>query len=58
MSRGAGPLLVAESGIAGIAELRRVLHAGAHAALVGEALMRAGSPEETLRARRRELGDG
>ena len=31
---------------------------GADAALVGEALMRAGSPEETLRAWRRELGDG
>lgn len=54
----AGPLLVAESGITGPDELRRVLRAGAHAALVGEALMRAGSPEETLRAWRRELGDG
>jgi len=54
----AGPLLVAESGIKGPDELRRVMRAGAHAALVGEALMRAGSPEETLRAWRRELDDG
>lgn len=44
-----GPLRVAESGIHTIDDLSRVIAAGADAVLVGEALMKAGSPEETLR---------
>lgn len=44
------PLRVAESGIRGLEELRRVRAAGAHAALVGEALMRADSPRVTLQS--------
>ena len=48
---------VAESGVRGIDELLRVRAAGAHAVLVGEALMRAGSPEETLRAWREALDE-
>jgi indole-3-glycerol phosphate synthase len=46
---------VAESGIRGLAELRRVRAAGADAVLVGEALMRAGDPEATLRTWREAL---
>ena len=38
--RKAGRVLVAESGIAGVADVRRVLAAGADAILVGEALLR------------------
>jgi indole-3-glycerol phosphate synthase len=41
---------VAESGIHGLEDLRRVRAAGADAALVGEALMRAADPSATLRA--------
>lgn len=40
---------VAESGVHGLAELQRVRAAGADAALVGEALMRAEDPAVTLR---------
>ena len=40
---------VAESGIHGLDDLRRVRNAGADAALVGEALMRATDPAATLR---------
>lgn len=50
-----GPLRVAESGVRGPAELRRVQRAGADAALVGEALMRDGDPRRTLRAWSEEL---
>lgn len=50
-----GPLRVAESGILGPAELRRAVAAGADAVLVGEALMRAGNPAETLREWRASL---
>ncbi|MCZ6596731.1 MAG: indole-3-glycerol phosphate synthase TrpC [Planctomycetota bacterium] len=46
---------VAESGIRGVDELRRVRAAGADAALVGAALMRASSPEDTLRTWREAL---
>ncbi len=45
----AGRLRVAESGIRGAAELRRVRSAGADAALVGSALMRAPDPRGRLR---------
>jgi len=41
---------VAESGLRTVEDLRRVRAAGADAVLVGEALMRAGTPGETLRA--------
>ena len=51
----AGPVRVAESGIHGVDDLRRVRAAGADAVLVGEALMRAGSPEATLRAWREAI---
>ncbi len=44
----AGLLRVAESGIRGPAELRRVRAAGADAVLVGEALMRSADPAATL----------
>lgn len=50
-----GVARVAESGIRGAAELARVRRAGADAALVGEALMRAPAPEATLRAWREAL---
>jgi len=50
-----GPRKVAESGIHGIADLRRALAAGADAVLVGEALMRAGSPQATLEEWRRAI---
>lgn len=53
-----GPLKVAESGIRGPAELVRLRDAGAHAVLVGEALMRSDSPAATLREWRKELGHG
>jgi indole-3-glycerol phosphate synthase len=46
---------VAESGVRGLAELRRVRDAGADAALVGEALMRAPDPTATLREWRAAL---
>jgi indole-3-glycerol phosphate synthase len=48
-------LRVAESGIRGLDELRRVRAAGADAVLVGEALMRAHDPEATLESRREAL---
>jgi len=46
----AGPIKVAESGIRGVEDLRRVRAAGADAVLVGEALVRNGDPEATLRS--------
>ena len=46
----AGMLSIAESGVRGLPELRRVACAGASGALVGEALMRSDSPADTLRA--------
>ena len=46
---------VAESGVRGIDELRRVRAAGADAALVGTALMRAADPGATLAAWRTAL---
>ncbi|MCP3919994.1 MAG: indole-3-glycerol-phosphate synthase [bacterium] len=49
---------VAESGVRGLDELARVRAAGADAALVGEALMRAESPERTLAQWREALADG
>jgi indole-3-glycerol phosphate synthase len=45
----AGTVLVAESGIRGPADVRRLGDAGAHAVLVGEHLMRAASPGDALR---------
>ncbi len=45
----AGPIRVAESGIRDLADLARVRAAGANAVLVGEALVRDGDPEATLR---------
>jgi indole-3-glycerol phosphate synthase len=42
------PILVAESGIRGIDDLRRVRAAGAEAVLVGEALVRSGDAGKTL----------
>ncbi len=50
-----GVVRVAESGIRGLEDLRRVRAAGADAVLVGEALMRSADPERTLRAWREEL---
>jgi len=50
-----GPIRVAESGIRGIEDLERVRDAGADAALVGEALVRAEDPESTLRAWKERL---
>lgn len=50
-----GPIRVAESGVRGLQELRRVRAAGADAALVGETLMRAGDPAATLREWREAL---
>ncbi len=49
---------VAESGIATVSDLRRVRAAGADAALVGEALMRAGDAEATLRGWKEALREG
>lgn len=49
---------VAESGIATVSDLRRVRAAGADAALIGEALMRAGDPEATLRGWKEALREG
>lgn len=46
----AGSLLVSESGISGHEDIARLRAHGFHAFLVGETLMRAGRPEETLRA--------
>jgi len=40
---------VSESGIFTAADAHRVRHAGAHAVLVGEALMRAADPAALLR---------
>jgi len=48
---------IAESGVHGLAELRRVRDAGADAALIGEALMRAPDPAATLTAWRAALED-
>ena len=45
----AGILRVAESGLHGVEDLKRVRAAGADAALVGTALMRAEDPARTLR---------
>lgn len=45
-----GVVRVAESGIGGADDLRRVRHAGADAALVGEALLCSPQPAETLRS--------
>jgi indole-3-glycerol phosphate synthase len=44
-----GPLVVSESGFFTAADVRRVVHAGAHAVLVGEALVKAVDPGTTLR---------
>jgi indole-3-glycerol phosphate synthase len=46
----AGSLLVSESGISGHEEIAHLREHGFNAFLVGETLMRAGQPEETLRA--------
>ena|ERR1051325_10290042 len=46
----AGSLLVSESGIGGRDEIAMLRACGFKAFLVGETLMRAGRPEETLRA--------
>ncbi|MEL6430687.1 MAG: indole-3-glycerol phosphate synthase TrpC [Planctomycetota bacterium] len=53
----AGPVLVAESGIRTPADAARVRAAGADAALVGEALVRANAPEDALRALRAAAGE-
>lgn len=45
----AGPLKVAESGIRGIDDLKRVRDAGANAVLVGETLIKSGDAATTLR---------
>ena len=52
----AGILKVAESGVQGLEQLQRVRAAGADAALVGEALMRAADPAATLRGWKAALG--
>lgn len=44
-----GPIIVSESGFFTGADVRRVVAAGAHAVLVGEALVRAGDPGAKLR---------
>ena len=46
----AGSLLVSESGISGASEIAMLRACGFSAFLVGETLMRAGQPEETLRS--------
>ncbi len=43
-----GPIVVSESGFFTAADVRSVARAGAHAVLVGEALVRAGDPAEKL----------
>jgi indole-3-glycerol phosphate synthase len=45
----AGGIVVSESGIHGRADVRRVSEAGAHAVLIGEALVTAGDPGAKLR---------
>ena len=45
-----GSLLVSESGIGGANEIAMLRACGFHAFLVGETLMRAGQPDETLRS--------
>ena len=52
----AGIVRVAESGVDGLDALRRVQAAGAHAALVGEALMRSADPALVLEGWREALG--
>ncbi len=52
-----GTLRVAESGLAGPGDLRRVRAAGADAALVGTALMRAADPAAALRGWRAALAE-
>ena len=52
-----GVARVAESGIRGATELARVRGCGADAALVGEALMRAGDPARLLAGWKESLGD-
>jgi len=42
-------LLISESGLRGPDDLRRLREAGYHGFLIGETLMRAGNPEDTLR---------
>jgi len=51
-----GPIKVAESGIRGVDDLKRVRAAGAEAALVGETLVRSEDPEATLGAWKEALG--
>ena len=45
----AGPCVVSESGIATRADVERVVRAGAHAILVGEALSRSGDPARKIK---------
>ena len=45
-----GSMLVSESGISGPSEIAMLRACGFQAFLVGETLMRAGQPEETLRS--------
>ncbi|MEM1448587.1 MAG: indole-3-glycerol-phosphate synthase [Planctomycetota bacterium] len=52
-----GIVRVAESGIHAPADARRMLEAGAHAVLVGEALMKSGDPAATLTSWRTELSE-
>jgi indole-3-glycerol phosphate synthase len=52
---GGGPLRVAESGIRGADDLKRVRAAGADVVLVGESLVRSADPAATLRAWKEEL---
>jgi indole-3-glycerol phosphate synthase len=51
-----GAVVVSESGITQIADLRRLRSAGVDAALIGERLMRDGDPAAALREMRAELG--
>jgi len=48
--RRAGRLLVAESGIESAGDVERVRSDGAHAVLIGEALMRAKDPGSLIRS--------
>ncbi len=50
-----GVLVVSESGIAGVEQLRRLRERGVHAVLVGESLMRAADPAAALKALRSGL---